>query len=290
MKRDRKPKGGLLRAPVNSEKGVPGMRKFIVIGTVALCAVFATSTVASAEILADKSPEQKHRKDVGKQIGKLVACFAKAIEKCEKKGVSSASECSIGNPPASTIADTKARDKFIAAVAKCKTKLNLTKKGPTSNYTVFGCPGDSDNGTAGDQPYTDLNDFQANVGQDTQNALSVLGPVLKALCDADPTPEVDPNACVQLHIKQGGKYAKSVFKCMEKCDNDYKDKKGNGGDTDDLDVCYPGASSDTNFVACIDKGVSKANKKGTLKAAVYTALNDALGGANNDLYNENDCP
>jgi hypothetical protein len=284
------PRGASAVVQPIKEKGVLDMRKVIVIGTIAFCAVFAVSTVASAEILADKSAEQKHRKDVGKQIAKLVACFAKSIEKCEKKGTSSASECSIADPPASTIADTKAKDKFVAAIDKCKSKLNLTKKGPASNYTVVGCVGDSDEGTAGDQPYTDLDDFQANVGQNTQDALALLGPAITALCDIDPAPATDANACTIVHIKQGGGYGKGVFKCMEKCENDYKDKKGNGGGTDDLDQCNPETSAEPNFNDCASKALDKANKKGTLKAAVIAALDAALGDANNDLYNENDCP
>jgi hypothetical protein len=266
------------------------MRRFIVVGTVALCTVFAVSTVASAVVLADKSAEQKHRKDVGKQVGKLVSCFAKAIEKCEKKGVDSTTECDIANPGGSLIADAKAKDKFIAAVDKCKTKLNLTKKGPPSNYTAFGCPGDSDSGTAGDQPYADLNDFQANVGQDTQDALAALGPAITALCDLDPAPAADANACTVLHIKQGGSYGKGVFKCMEKCENDYKGGKGLGGPVDDLTQCNPATSVDADFTACVAKALTKANKKGTLKALVIAGLDTALGDANNDLYNEDDCP
>jgi hypothetical protein len=207
-----------------------------------------------------------------------------------KKGVSSTSECSIADPPASTIADTKAKDKFIADVAKCPTKLNLTKKGPASNYSEIGCPGDSDEGTSGDQPYADLNDFQANVGQNTQDALALLGPAITALCDLNPSPGADANECTLIHIKQGGKYAKGVFKCMEKCENDYKDKKGNGGPTDDLDQCFPATSTNAEFNACVTKSLTTANKKGTLKAIVVSALNNALGDANNDLYNEDDCP
>lgn len=266
------------------------MRRVVVVGALAICAVFASSTVASAVILTDKSAEQKHRKDVGKQIGKLVSCFAKTIEKCEKKGADATSECNIADPPASTIADAKAKAKFIDGVAKCKSKLNLTKKGPASNYTAFGCVGDSDSGTGGDQPYTDLNDFQANIGQDTQDALSALGPGIQALCGIDPAPAADAAECALLHIKQGGKYGKSVFKCMEKCENDYKGGKGLGGPVDDTDQCNPASSADADFTACVAKGLAGANKKGTLKALVVDALDAALGDANNDLYNEDDCP
>lgn len=266
------------------------MKRIFVAGVVALCAVFAGSTIASAVVLVAKTPEQKHRKDVGKQIGKLVFCFVKQIDKCEKKGADETSECTIEDPPSSTIADADAKQKFIDGVAKCESKLNLTKKGPASDYTVFGCPGDSDSVTVGDQPYTDLNDFQANVGQDSRDALALLGPNLVTLCQGAPAPFADATECVAHHIKNGGKYAKSIFKCMEKCENDYKGGKGLGGPTDDTDLCNPATSTDPDFLACVGKALAKATKKGPFKALVLSAINGALGDASNDLYNEDDCP
>lgn len=267
------------------------MKRTVAVRVGVLCAVCLGATAASAVVLPAKTAEQKHRKDVGKQVGKLVACFVKQIEKCEKKGANETSECTIANPAGSTIADAKAKQKFIDGVAKCESKLNLTKKGPASNYDpFFGCPGDSDDGTSGDQPYADLNDFQANVGQDARDALALLGPTLVTLCQGSPAPFATDDECVLHHIKNGGKYAKGVFKCMEKCENDYKGGKGLGGPTDDLDQCNPSSSGDQDFNDCVAKALTKAIKKGPLKALVLDGINGALGDANNDLYNEDDCP
>lgn len=260
------------------------MKKSI-IGLAAVgCAFLLLAGSVSAEILADKSPEQKHRKDVGKQISKLVLCLVKQSEKCEKKGTSAAQECDLSDPPSSTIADPKAKQKFIDGIAKCESKLNLTKKGPASDYTVFGCPGDSDTGTVGDQPYPDMATFGAAISPTARDQLDLLGVILNGLCAGDAD-------CVLFNIKNGSKYAKGVYKCMAKCENDYKDKKGNGGSFDDPDQCYPNSGNeDPNFAACVTKALDKAQKKGPIQAGLIAATDAALGDADNDLYNENDCP
>jgi hypothetical protein len=244
---------------------------------------------ASAAVLAEKSAEQKHRKDVGKQVAKLVLCLTKQSEKCEKKGTSAQAECDLVNPAGSTIADAKAKQKFIDGIAKCESKLNLVKKGPASDYALFGCPGDSDAVTPGDQPFTDINDWQPTISGTARSQLSLLGTLLYTFCGG-----VDNQAtadCVLFNIKNGSKYAKGVYNCMGKCENDYKDKKGNGGTFDDPNQCFPGnGGADPNFTTCVSSVLTKAQAKGALVAGLVAGINAALGDANNDLYNENDCP
>ena len=257
------------------------------------CLALLTTSMASAEVLTDKSPEAKHRKDVGKQTAKFVACLAKAAIKCEKGGASSGVDCDLSNPPASTHPDPKGKviPKFLAAIAKCEMKVNLTKKGPASDYTLFGCPGDSDPVTSGDQPYTDLTDFQAGLSQNTRDQLSLLTPAIDILCGGPNSTDPAVIACTELQANGLLKYAKGVFKCQEKCENDYQNKKGNGGPTDSAAQCAAGdAGADSNFKDCVNGVLAKAQKKGALIAGLVTAVNAAVNKATNDLYNQNDCP
>ncbi len=265
-------------------------KRYIGLFSLAAGAILLGAAAASAEILAAKSPEQKHRADVGKQVSKLVLCIVKQSEKCEKKGTSAAQECDLSDPPSSTIADGKAKTKFIDGIAKCESKLNLTKKGPASNYSVFGCPGDSVPGGT-DDPYADMAAFGTGISPTARTQLDLLGVILNGLCTGDPLGQPDAASCVLFQIKNGAKYSKGVYNCMGKCENDYQDKKGNGGTFDDPAQCYPGnASADDNFESCVNDTLAKAEKKGQLHDGLIAAINGALGDANNDLYNENDCP
>jgi len=121
--------------------------------------------IAHGLVLTAGSASQKQRADVGKQVAKLTSCLAKSTIKCEESGVNSGVECDLTNPGASTVAEP-AKSKFIAAVATCLSKLDLEKKSatgdPAADYTGIGCPGDSDPNTRGDQPYTDMNAFEAS--------------------------------------------------------------------------------------------------------------------------------
>lgn len=87
-------------------------------------------------------------------------------------------------------------------------------------------------------------------------------------------------------------YAKGVFKCQEKCENDYKDKKGNGG-PNDLPRCNAGnlTFTDANFQGCDSGAMSKAvAKNGALSAtnstAVLLAVRGAINQASNGQYNK----
>ena len=244
---------------------------------VAAAVVFVAGQATSL-VLVEKSPEQKQRKDVDKQTAKLALCLGKSLLKCEENGASDAPECDIQNPGASTVPDpdNKIIPKFIADIAKCESKLNLAKKG--NFYTEIGCPGDSDSMTAGDQPYANLAAYQASVPAATKVQLALLAGILTALCP--------DNQCTVDQGKLGLKYAKAVFKCISKCENDYKNKKGDGGIDDLTTKCEPGGG-DANFSACISKGLTKA---AGIDMAFAGGLGTAISDGRDDLYNEDDCP
>jgi hypothetical protein len=255
---------------------------------------------ASALILADKSDEQKLRKDIQKQQSKLVDCLVKSALKCEKNGVTiSPPECDLTAGTDSTPENDDAG--FAADIAKCESKVDYTKKlfgDIASDYDAIGCPGDA-TPPAPDNPYSDLVAYQAGAQTAAKEQIDTLATVLAgssgAACGSEPTPE-DQNKCAVDIAKRVGGYAKGVFKCFGLCENDYKDKKGNGGPNDganctlDADGSAPNNSGDANFNACVDKARVKAEKKGALPN-IFNLLHSALNDANVDLFNENEvCP
>src|SRR5262249_40958782 len=242
---------------------------------------------------------QKQRADVGKQEAKLVACLAKATIKCEESGANSGVECVLTNPSMSTVPDA-AKSKFEAAVTTCLSKLDLEKKSATGNpaddYTGIGCPGDSDSGTPGDQPFTDMNAFQANQLTSVPAQLAMLAPFIEMICGGmnSTTPSIlareDTNAKALL------KYGTSVNKCQTKCENDYTDSKGNGGPTDSTTQCaLASASADMTFKLCAQAARAKLDAKAVdgsgnpsatgVNLILDGGLNATLDGANNGLYN-----
>jgi hypothetical protein len=121
---------------------------------IAVAGLVVSGTAASALVLVEKTEAQKLRADIQKQQHGLVSCLVKAATNCEKSGNLVASECDLATGTATAPADAKG--KFAADIAKCESKLNFLKKAKTLDantaYTAFGCPGDSDDGTAGDIP------------------------------------------------------------------------------------------------------------------------------------------
>jgi hypothetical protein len=245
--------------------------------------VFAAGTPANGVIIAKGEPAQKHRKDIDKQTAKLAICMGKAALACEEAGVSDAAECDLSDPPMSTVPDpdmdtpeNEAIDDLVADLTKCESKLNLTKKG--NDYTALGCPGDSVPGGA-DDPFADFASYAAGVPDATIAQLELLQGVLDGIC-AD-------SACTLEQGELGVAYAKAIFKCITKCENDYKNKKGDGGNTDAVINCDPATSTDTGFQECRTKAASKApGIQGPFKSALESAISDGR----DDLYNEDDCP
>jgi hypothetical protein len=282
------------------------MRKGIIargtgIAVVAAAGLVLSGLNASALILVEKSEAQKLRADIQKQTHTYVACLVKAATNCEKSGADSTSECNLTTGTATAPADAKG--KFVGDIAKCDAKLAFLKKAKTltasTGYTAIGCPGDSDSGAGGDQPYADLTAWQAATPDSTKTQIQTLAGVLSAFSDCaaivDPKAE---NKCQAAEVKRVASYAFAIQKCQLGCENDYKAKKGDGGDTDATGACSVNAAATTGtgdaaFNTCISKAYAKASKApippnvgGFVLPQLATALNDA----NNDLNNENDCP
>jgi hypothetical protein len=282
--------------------------------TLSIAALLGLAGTVSAVVLADKSEEQKLRKDIGKQQIKYVSCLAKAAVKCEGSGATIEKECDLSDGTATPPADAKG--KFVADIAKCDSKLDFQKKlkdlTDTTGYTAIGCPGDSDNSTPNvDDPFASLSAWETYTQGPAGNATKaqidaiaiLLGQVVgpdAAVCGSEP-PE-DQGKCVLDLAKLTASYAKSLQTCIANCENDYKDKKGNGGGTDATTNCnldagaYDGVNTSGNalFNACVNKASDKADKKGGFPGSAGTVLipnvHTALRDAGNDLYNQNDCP
>ena len=280
----------------------------LVAATASVAALALISGSASALVVADKSAEQKLRKDINNQQIKYVKCLAKAAIKCEDSGALMAQECVLATSTATPPADAKG--KFAGDIAKCDSKVDFSKKlgslTDVTGYTGIGCPGDSDNVTPGDQPFSGIAAYQA--GQTTKTQVDAIGVVLGSVAGPDPAvcgslPAPDQPKCVNDLAKLTAKYASDVQKCIWLCENDYKDKKGNGGPTDGANCALdlgPSANDGANtsgnaaFNACVDKAWGKAQKKGGFPGLagsfVLPQVNAALANAANDLYNQNDCP
>jgi hypothetical protein len=276
----------------------------LAVATVSLGGMALLASSASALILGDKTDEQKLRRDIQKQQSKFVDCIVKAALKCEKNGA-------VGNPPECDISTgddgTPANDdqSFMDALAKCEGKVDYTKKlfgDIASDYDAIGCPGDSVPGGA-DDPFTDLVTYQAGANDSAKSQVDTLAAVLAGAAVGAGGPcnaAADPNDCVNDLAKLAGGYAKGLFKCISLCENDYKNKKGNGGPTDaancqlDPDGALPYTGGDALFQVCTTKARDKADKKGgfpgpvgSLIGLIHSALNDATL----DVFNENEvCP
>lgn len=274
------------------------MRKGIGIAAAVAAGVLVSSLNASALVLTAKSEEQKLRADIQKQTHGYTSCLVKAATNCEKSGAVVGVECTLATGVA--VAPADAKGKFVADIAKCDAKLAFLKKAKTltasTGYTAIGCPGDSDAGTAGDQPYADISAWQAGTPASTKAQIDLLASALGAVggCGMD----ADPAKCQATLNKTVAGYAAAIQKCELGCENDYSNKKGNGGPVDSTVACSlnaagTGSVGDVNFSACIDKAYAKATKTplpALVTSVVLPALSTALNDANNDLNNENDCP
>ncbi len=270
----------------------------------AIAGLMVSGTTASALVLTAKTEVQKLRADIQKQQHGYVSCLVKAASNCEKTGAMAESECNLSTGTAVSPADQKV--KFASDIAKCDAKLDFLKKAKTLTdagaYTDMGCPGDSDSGTAGDQPYTLVSQLEAATPAATKSQIQTLATALGALTGCNdsvtyPTAK-DENKCQAAEVKRIAGYAAAVQKCQLGCENDFASKKGDGGDTDSATACSLNADAksgagDAAFNACISKAFAKATKTAippNVDSLVLPALATALNDANNDLNNEDDCP
>jgi len=276
----------------------------------AMATVALLAGTANAIVLTAKSEEQKLRQDINKQQIKYVKCLAKAAIKCESTGATIDKECDLSDGTATPPADGKGT--FVSDIAKCDSKVDYLKKlkdlTDTSGYTAIGCPGDAVAGDP-DNPFTSLSTYEAgstgSATNGTKNQIDAIAILLGTVVGPDvcgSEPPEDQQKCVEDLVKKTAGYAKGLQTCIRFCENDYANKKGNGGPTDSLTPCnldggaYDGVntSGDPAFNECVNKASAKADKKGGFPASAGTILvpnvHTALRDAGNDLYNENDCP
>ncbi len=281
----------------------------------AAAALVVFGGTASALVLTEKTEEQKLRADIFKQQSKYVDCLVKADLACEKTSTTVGKDCTLATGTAINGGDEKV--KFVAAIAKCDSKLAFMKKAKTltagTAYTAIGCPGDSDGISGnGDQPWADMTAYQGGLPASSKTQIDTLAIVVgavagdAAICGPIVPPATDDQLkCGNAFTKEIGGYSQGLYKCLLACENDYKDKKGNGGGTDSLTNCAidsltpvdgTNTSGNVNFNACVDKVYAKLLKKvpgistAALGSVMLGQINLALQDASDDVHNQNDCP
>ena len=244
------------------------------------------ASAASALVLPDKSPEQKLRKDITKQLSKYTACLGKALSQCEKGTDPFTAECSLATGVVTPPGDPKIR--FAADLTKCVSKVDLMKKAKVSSVEAaesIGCSGG----------FVDLEDYEDERIGTLKVTLDQLGLLRNAAingCDAscagEPSHKIGKceGKCVDDIVKRFTKMTLGMAKCLEKCENDYKDKKGNGGPTDlgNCEVAQTLGDQDHNFFNCITKVFWKAQGKSGWPAGIAGILPIVI----NDLNEGND--
>lgn len=269
-----------------------------VIWTVAGALAIIGAGQAHALVLAAKSEEQALRADISKQVAGYTACIVKANLACEASGASTTQECDLTTSTATAPADAKG--KFAGDVAKCDGKVNYMKKSKSftslAAYRAIGCVGDSDAGTGGNQPYTNMNTYQAGAMASAKANVKLLGGLLPGLVSGAPW-NCSDQKCVAGVASSLAKWTGAVQKCFAACENDYAGKAGNGGGVDLPTPCNissdgqsGGAGADPAFTACVEKAYASATKKIALPAAIGV-IAGILQGANDGFYNPaSNCP
>lgn len=227
-------------------------------------ALLLAGSAAHALVLAEKSPAQKLRADLGKQIVGYAKCLGKALVACEKSGSQTTTECALATATADPSADPKG--KFPTAVARCAAKLDFPRKAPKDltsfeSYQLLGCP-----------RFTFP--FQLGGLEQLQQLLSQLGQAIDQVLP-DPAPVsgcTDGKSCaiatqMMLELLDG------LNKCELACEEDYADKRGDGGPTNSLTQCD--ASGDPAMQACVQRATDRFRAKATVwpgREAVITAF------------------
>ncbi|MBY0278825.1 hypothetical protein K2Z84_26110 [Candidatus Binatia bacterium] len=221
--------------------------------TTALAAalLLTAGSAAHALVLAEKSPAQKLRADIGKQMTGYVKCLGRAYVACEKTGTQTGTECTLATGTAAPSADPKG--KFANAVAKCDAKLDFTKKAPRDltsleSYRLLGCP-----------RFT--LPFQLSGLEQLQQAFLLLKP---ALDDIIPTNMPAASGCndgksCAVAAQAVLDFLDALNRCELSCEEDYANKRGDGGTTDNLTRCD--ATGDPNAQACITRATDRFRAK-----------------------------
>lgn len=214
------------------------------------------ASAANAVVLDEKSPAQKLRADVAKQVASYMKCLANVQLACEKTGILPAPECNLATGTAIAPADPK--NALAGQIAKCDAKLDFNKKGPKGNsplqnYELLGCP----SWGAGVR-FASMAQFQAAAGFLKATISGFVGNVTSASgCTDNKTCKTDGKLIFD--------FIKAVSTCQTACENDYKDKKGNGGPTDSTTLCETNGNLATQ--ACVLKAFAKFSDK----AATWTS-------------------
>jgi len=272
-------------------------------GWVTAAVVVCALSVASANVIDPKVNKDaaKLRKDIGKQGAKYVFCLVKAATKCEAAGVDSTVECLLTTGAVTyEMTPGKATEKFQAAIAKCDQKYNPSKKG--TDYVGIGCPGDCDL-APGVQECANISPaYEATVESTTLSTaakvqLGGLATLINVACSLDMIgmSNSDPARieCVRQNAATLTAYGQGLFKCVGKCENDFKNKKGNGGPTNGPNCLAADAGADPNFNTCDSAALANAQaKQGNLSpsnaANLLPAVRSAINVATNGLYNRFD--
>lgn len=258
------------------------MQKFLTYAGVVALALGTTCVHAHVIDKGSNPSTFKLRADVAQQEAKYTACLVKAASKCEKGGAFSGPECDLATGAVSYEptpgADTT---KFQNAIAKCDTKLELTKRG--TDYAGIGCPGDCDV-ASGLQQCASLAAYESAVeGSAATAAKSRIGLLAVAVddaCAAAGTPDSEARIdCVADAMKQLAKYASSLFKCEQKCEGDEKGKKG-GGALTNAAVCLVGPDAHASLVECEEKAAAKVTSTAAVSASpqVVGFVNESTDG------------
>ncbi|MBX3023719.1 hypothetical protein KF840_02300 [bacterium] len=271
------------------------MRKSIGLFTAAALTLSGSVTFAHVIDPATDKAAAKLRADVAKQVAKYTFCLVKAAAGCEKGGATSAVECNLGTGAvAYEMPAGAATAKFNAAIGKCDDKMVLSKKG--NDYIGIGCPGDCDAGTPGVQQCAGMSAFEASVesaaASSAKGQLGLLATLIDLACGTDlGVPNTDPARikCATDQAKLMSKYAQGVFKCQAKCENDFKNSKGNGGPSNGAECKAGDVGAAPAFATCVSAGLGKVSPKfspsvAALVPAINAVVNDATGG----LYNRFD--
>ena len=250
--------------------------------TAALTAALLTTTgsAAHALVFAEKSPEQKLRADIGKQTYGYLKCLGKALVACEKTGTTAGPECTVENGVATGTADPK--NKFAAAVAKCAAKLDFARKTPRGltsqqGYQLLGCPsyglGFEFSGLEQYAQFLEL--AKPFVDSSVSNMPLIAG------C-------TDAKSCANA-AKVLLDFLDALGRCRLTCEDDYKNKKGNGGPTDDPVQCS--GSGDVNVQACRTRATNAFLKKAKawpFANAVLPGISPVVDQLGDELWNTPD--
>jgi hypothetical protein len=230
---------------------------------------------------ADKD-RVKFRLDVGKQIAKFADCLGKVGNKCITKTDPNAfadpnnTICSALDPDSSDGISAEDLAAYKTAIAKCESKINLSKKIPEGVGTTDAYA-DPNVGLA--YPHdpidcpaiaTDMASYQDVVIASAKKTVDEQMEQIPALCTLDS--DLGPTKCATKSIGLLLKGAKGLFKCQQACEGDYANKKGNGGPDDALRCCntqgpgtatdgknrYGACSVDAAYKTCRDSVMSKA--------------------------------